>query len=135
MRCFYRVSVVLVLVILVNSLTAVPTQAAHSVFKRVLQRRYELASVSCNTCHVEEKERTERNEVGDVIYEQLADQKISERFREAKRRGFESRRQFEGVMEREFLQALKTIEPLRTSNGRTFGQRFRSADFRGLRLR
>lgn len=111
------------------------TSASHSTFKKALQRRYELGSVSCNTCHVAERPRTERNALGKVFYDRMKDKHLSRQFRDARKKGFEARREVESRMTREFIAVLKRIEPLPTENGRTFRQRFRAAEFPGLRLR
>lgn len=123
-----------VIIVLTVVLIAAPANA-HSVFKRTMQRRYELASVSCVACHVPEADRSERNELGEVFEEHLDGKELSAKFAAAKREGFESRRRFEESMAREFLKALTEIEPLRSRNGQTYRARFRSGSFNGLEVR
>lgn len=110
-------------------------EAAHSAFKKALQSRYELAGVACSTCHVSDTKRDERNELGEMFHERLKDQNLTEKFYAARKRGFQARRDTEKVMTREFLQVLKNVEPIKSDNGVTFGERFRRAQFPGLRLR
>lgn len=109
--------------------------ATHSAFKKALQARYKLASVACTTCHLSDTERDQRNALGELFYKRLKDKRLTERFYRARKQGFEARRATEKVMTREFLQTLKNIEPLRTENGMTFGDRFRLGLFPGLKLR
>lgn len=109
--------------------------AYHSSFKKALQQKYRLASVSCDTCHIAEQPRTERNALGQVFHDRLKDKHLTKQFYDAQRKGFEARREVESRMTREFLAVLKRVEPIPTENGRTFGQRFRAAEFPGLRLR
>lgn len=116
-------------------ISAQNSPASHSSFKKALQQRYELGSVSCNTCHIADKPRTERNALGLVFQERLEDKHLSQKFHEAQGRGFKARREIESRMTREFIAVLKRIEPMQTENGRTFGERFRAAEFPGLRLR
>ncbi len=53
---------------------------AHDVFQDVLKEEYMLKSFSCKTCHPDGDDRTIRTPFADRIYEQMKDQKLSEKF-------------------------------------------------------
>ncbi|MEZ6096781.1 MAG: hypothetical protein R3C03_21580 [Pirellulaceae bacterium] len=52
----------------------------HTVFKKVMQKKYSELRVSCEACHVKGKPKTERNEFGQKFFEQLKDQELTKQW-------------------------------------------------------
>jgi len=83
---------------------------AHDEFKETLKRRYRLKSVSCKACHTDNKDKKIRNAFGKLLYEELKENNLSQRYVDSKKEGEEAHKQFEKIMVKEFAIALKAVE-------------------------
>ena len=70
-----------------------------------LEKRYNLKTVSCKTCHPITKDRSIHNKFGLLIEAQLKGKDMTRRFNEAEAAGEEAKVEFEKVMAKEFLVA------------------------------
>lgn len=82
----------------------------HDAFKEPLEKRYDLKTVSCKTCHPVTKDRSIHNRFGRMLEEQLKGKDLTRRFNEAEAAGDEAKAEFEKEMVREFLAALEVVE-------------------------
>lgn len=88
---------------------------AHDAFKEPLQTRYNLKTVSCKTCHPNNKDRTIHNEFGKLIELELKGKGITQMFKEAEAKGEEAVKAVEPEMAKIFIEALKVVEKKKMS--------------------
>ena len=63
---------------------------AHDCFKKPLQDRYNLKTVSCKTCHPNNKDRSIHNKFGIIVEKQLKGKELTKMFKEAEAKGEEA---------------------------------------------
>ncbi len=83
---------------------------AHDAFKEPFAKRYGLKTVSCKTCHPNNKDKSIHNEFGKLIEKQLLGKDLSKKFNEAKAKGDEAVEAYEKEMVVHFIEALKVVE-------------------------
>ena len=111
--------------------------SAHSAFKKALQTKYDYKSVSCNSCHVKGKPKSERNEFGKVFHKPLDEMKFdgkgrTEKYEEVK--GDKALKDaFEVEMAEAFLKALEAVSKEKSSGGKTWGELLKNAEIEGIK--
>ena len=60
---------------------------AHDAFKEPMQKRYNFKTVSCKTCHPDNKDRTIRNKFGELYFKALKGKDLTKKFFEAEKEG------------------------------------------------
>lgn len=72
------------LLVVVASCFAVCSQEAfaHKVFEKTLEKQVKNLNASCATCHFEDKEKTERNEFGQLFFEEFKGMDLSKKWNE-----------------------------------------------------
>jgi hypothetical protein len=103
------------------------TASAHSAFKKALQEKYDFKSVSCNSCHVKGKPKSDRNDFGKALHEPLEEMKfdgkgLTEKYEEVK-----------GEMSAAFLKALETVSKEKSPSGKTWGELLKNAEIDGIK--
>ena len=86
------------------------TLSAHDAFKEPLEKRYNLKTVSCKTCHPDNKDRTIHNKFGMLFLEKFKGKDMSKKFAEAEAQGEEAKVAYEKIMAEEFTKALVEVE-------------------------
>lgn len=84
--------------------------AAHDAFKEPLEERYGLKTVSCKTCHPNNKDRSIHNDFGKLFLAELKGKEITRKFKEAEAVGEDAVKEYEKEMVKHFLEALKVVE-------------------------
>ena len=85
---------------------------AHDCFKTPLEERYHLKTVSCKTCHPNNKDRSIHNKLG-IMFENVFKEKkleLTKKFNEAEAQGEEAKVECEKMMVEEFKKVLVEIE-------------------------
>jgi hypothetical protein len=77
---------------------------------------------SCNICHVKGKPKDNHNEFG-VALEELIEGSAKERLQDATDKGKEAKEAEIEKLVKEFDEALKKVEVMKTADGSTYGQR------------
>ena len=88
---------------------------AHDCFKEPLQSKYNLKTVSCKTCHPNNKDKSIHNEFGKLLETELKGKGLSKMFKEAEAKGEEAVKAVEPEMVKHFLEALKVVEKKKMS--------------------
>lgn len=83
---------------------------AHDAFKEPMEKKYGLKTVSCKTCHPNNKDRSIHNEFGKLFEEALKGKEITRKFKEAEAKGDQAVAEYEKEMVQEFMQALAVVE-------------------------
>jgi hypothetical protein len=89
----------------VNSLSL-----AHDCFTKPLEERYQLKTVSCKTCHPDNKDRSIHNKLGILFENALKGKELSKKFKEAEAQGDEAKATCEKMMVEEFKKVLVEVE-------------------------
>ena len=84
--------------------------SAHDAFKKPLEEKYNLKTVSCKTCHPNNKDRSVHNEFGQLFLPLLKEKNITKKFKEAEAKGEDAVKAYEPEMAKHFLEALKVVE-------------------------
>lgn len=83
---------------------------AHDAFKDPFMERYNLKSLSCKTCHPNNKDRSIHNKFGDYYEEALKGHDITKKFNAAAEKGEEAQDEYEKEMVKLFKEAMKVVE-------------------------
>ena len=84
---------------------------AHDCFQKPMQERYEtVKTISCKTCHPNNKDRSIHNEFGKLFLKEFEGKGITKMFKEAEKKGPEEVAKVEKVMVKHFLEAMKSVE-------------------------
>ncbi len=86
------------------------TATAHDAFKEPLEKRYNLKTVSCKTCHPDNKDRSIHNKFGQMFLPYFEGKEMTRKFNEAEAKGEEAQAEYEKEMAKEFLAALIEVE-------------------------
>lgn len=92
-----------------------PCAHAHDAFKEPLQTRFNLKTVSCKTCHPNNKDRSIHNEFGKLLELELKGKGVTDMFKEAEAKGEEAVKAVEPEMAKLFIEALKVVEKKKMS--------------------
>ena len=86
------------------------TAQAHSVFKKQLEAKYPKMKISCNTCHIDKKPKTERNAYGKLFFKTFENKTMSA---DAKAKKGAEKKDFEkDVMVPEFNKAFDKVKAM-----------------------
>ena len=99
-----KISMTLVIAVLFST-----SSNAHDAFKEPLEKRYGLKTVSCKTCHPNNKDRSIHNEFGKLIEKELIGKDITKKFKEAEKKGDEAVKEYEKEMALHFIEAMKKV--------------------------
>lgn len=86
------------------------TTSAHDCFKEPLEKRYQLKTVSCKTCHPNNKDRSIHNKLGIMFENALKGKELTKKFNEAEAQGEEAKATCEKMMVEEFNKVLVEVE-------------------------
>lgn len=126
--------VVLVCAIAVCFVFAVDANA-HSEFKKALQKKYNLKSVSCNTCHVKGKPKSERSDFGKLFDKHFKGKDISAKYKKLKDEELDDEiDEFKKYMDKEFKKAIVEIEKVE-KDGSTIGKMIKEGKIDGIKLK
>ncbi len=103
---------------------------AHDAFKEPLELRYNLKTVSCKSCHPDNKDRSIHNKFGMLFVEALKGKEMTKKFNEAEAKGEEAKVAYEKVMAEEFTKLLPEIEKKKI----TFKELIEAGLFNGMRV-
>ena len=103
---------------------------AHDAFKDPMEERYGLKTVSCKTCHPDNKDRSIHNQFGKYLEEALKGKEITKKFKEAEAKGEEAVKEYEKEMVVHFVEALKVVEKKKM----TFEDMIKAGLLNGTRL-
>lgn len=103
-----RVCTFLALIFVVSILASAAD--AHDAFKEPLEHRYNLKTVSCKSCHPDNKDRSIHNRFGMLFVEALKGSEMTKKFHEAEAKGEDAKKAYEKEMAKEFTKLLPIIE-------------------------
>ena len=84
---------------------------AHDCFQKPMQDRYEsVKTISCKTCHPNNKDKSIHNEFGQLFLKEFEGKGITKMFKEAEKKGDEEVAKVEKVMVKHFIEAMKVVE-------------------------
>lgn len=126
-----RVSMIAVVVTSLLS-TAV---RAEGVLGTAMKSHYRLRSVSCYSCHVKGEDKSVLNDFGKTVLELIADKKVSERLAAVKDAEKEEKDRVKDAIEKEFLEALKKFETMKTPGGKTYAEAIKAGEIEGIKPR
>ncbi len=98
------------LVFAVLSISSIGSALGHDVFKEPLEERYGLKTVSCKTCHPNNKDRSIHNLFGQMFEEEFKGMEMSKKYEAAKAEGEEAQAAYEKVMIEAFKKAMPVVE-------------------------
>ena len=84
--------------------------SAHEVFKKPLQEKYNLKSVSCKACHPSNKDKSIHNKFGMYFVDIFKGQELTKKYDEATKAGDEEKLKVEESLVVKFKAALKIVE-------------------------
>lgn len=94
----------------VTSVTCWGAAMGHDVFKEPLEERYGLKTVSCKTCHPNNKDRSIHNLFGQMYADEFKGMDMSRKYEEAKAKGEEAQAAYEKEMIAAFKKAMPKVE-------------------------
>lgn len=108
---------------------------AHTVFKKMLEKKYPGVRVSCEACHVKGKPKTERNEFGQVFFEQLKDQDLTKQWQ-----AFEEDKDGKAKFEKEtmlpaFEKALEVVKEAKNKEEVAYDALIKDVKLPGLKVK
>ena len=84
---------------------------AHDCFQDPMQDRYKnVKTISCKTCHPNNKDRSIHNEFGKLFVKELEGKELTKKFKEAEKKGDEAVAEVEKEMVKHFLEAIAVVE-------------------------
>ena len=138
MRWFATAVACCLLILVTNNFPA----QSQTVFKKALQKKYGYKSVSCYTCHKKGKDangkslgKEHRNEFGEALHVLLAEKDVTNRIKEAKKGGGESRKKVYAEVTKEFLEALDKVEEMKSEDGATWGKLLDEGKLKGVKVK
>lgn len=112
--------------------SAVPAEG-HTVFKKALEKKFEGVRVSCDTCHVKGKPKTERNEFGQLFHEQFKEEELTAKW-EAFGADRTGKKAFETeVMTPSFHKALEKVKQMKNKEEMTYEALIKECKLDGLK--
>lgn len=63
------------------------SSSAHTLFKKAFEKSYPTMKVSCNSCHVKGKPKTEHSDFGELFHKELKSEHVTEAWKAAKADG------------------------------------------------
>lgn len=121
---------------------------AHAPFKKALQTKYNLKSVSCFTCHSRKADvaakdleafsknsKSFRNSFGKQLSKLLEGKNTTKRLTDVKKLEFKDPKKRKATEEvtKDFLEALKKIEPVKSPSGATYGELLKKGKLDGVK--
>ena len=106
------------------------TSYAHDCFQDSMEKRYGLKSVSCKTCHPNNKDRSIHNEFGKLFEKALEGKNLTKNFKEAEKKGEEAVAEYEKEMVKHFVESMKIVE----KQNMTFEKLIKYGLLNGVRL-
>ena len=103
---------------------------AHEIFQDVLKEKYVLKSFACKTCHPNADDKKVRSMFAELIYQELKDKKLSEKFAVADAAGQEAVEAFEKSIVKDFEKAMEAVGKKQL----TVDELFKSGLINGARL-
>jgi len=103
---------------------------AHDCFQEPMEERYGLRTVSCKTCHPNNKDRSIHNEFGKLFEKELLGKELTKKFNEAEKKGEEAVAEYEKEMVQHFIVAMKAVE----KKSMTFEDLIKHGLLNGVRL-
>jgi hypothetical protein len=103
----------------------------------VMKKRYDLRSVSCNTCHIKEQEEKTKDQLtpfGVVVSKLVEGQKITERLNAVKDLE-EEKDLVKEAIEKEFAETVKKLDDMKDAGGKTYAELIQAGDIDGVRPR
>ena len=88
----------------------VSVSTAHDCFTEPLEERYNLKTVSCKSCHPNNKDRSIHNKFGIMLENALKGKDLSKKFKEAEAQGEEATAAYEKIMVEDFKKVLVQVE-------------------------
>ncbi len=111
---------------------SVPT-FGHTVFKKIMQKKYPEVRVSCEACHVKGKPKTERNEFGHLFFEKMKDKELTKNW-EAFGDDRTGKRDFENkVMTPTFEKALELVKEMKKDDEIAYASLIAESKLDGLK--
>ena len=112
--------------------------SAHSQLGTPLKKKYRLRSVSCAACHLkEEREKSIEHltPFGKDVAKILKGKKVTERIESAKELDREERDKVLDAIEKEYLEALKTLDKMKAANGKLYKDALPAGEIEGAKGR
>ena len=94
----------------VITLVSLGSAVGHDVFKEPLEERYGLKTVSCKTCHPNNKDRSVHNLFGQMYADEFKGMDMSRKYEAAQAEGEEAQAEYEKVMIAAFKKAMPKVE-------------------------
>jgi hypothetical protein len=119
--------------ILAITVLSSPAVSAHTVFKKVFQKKYSSVRVSCEACHIKGEDKSTRNDFGQLFYDQLKDQDLTKKW-EAFGDDREGKKKFEdNEMTEAFTKALDEIKKMKNDEDVVYDELIKNAKLAGLK--
>lgn len=100
------------------------------------KKKYPLRSVTCNACHVKDKENDVLNPFGKKIAKVLEGKDVAERIEAAKKLEYEEdREEAEEQIAKVVFEALKKLDTMKAPSGKTYAQAILAGEIEGTKLR
>lgn len=127
-----------------------PPSLAQTEFKKTLQKKYDFKTVSCYSCHSKKSEVPEEqheafkknskafhNPFGKEFVKLLKGKEVTKRLADVKKLPSDDPEKKKVIDEvnKEFLEALKTVETLEAPSGETYGELLKTATLSGVKPR
>jgi len=112
----------------------VPVQG-QSKLGKTFKKKYNLRTVTCNACHVKGEEKDVLNPFGKKIDKLIEGMNVTERLEAAKELEIEEQDLVEEEIAKEFLEALKKLDSMKTPCGKTYAEVIAAGKIEGTKLR
>ncbi len=115
-----------------------PPTSAHSLLGTPLKEKYELRSVSCTACHLQE-ERVKSIEhltpFGDDVAKILDGKAVTKRVEAAKDLESAERKKVYEAIQKEYVEALNKLDQMKAHNGKLYAEALPAGDIEGTKPR
>lgn len=133
-----RFSVCLVSITL---LVVATTSSAHTIVKKPFQKRYKFKSVTCYACHANGKDEKGKrlgkevlNDFGKAMHKITGEKKFKDRIAAAKKADRTTRKKEEEEIIKEFLETLKQLEKVESTEGTPWGALIKEGKIDGVKM-
>lgn len=107
--------------------------SGHTVFKKQIQKKFENLVVKCEACHVKGKPKTERNEFGELFYQEMKADGLTAQWEQLK--GVEKKKFETEVMAPKFDKVLELVREKTNPEGVQYGALLTDGKLPNTRIR
>ncbi len=117
----------------VGLIVGVPAAEGHTFMRKPFQKKYDLKSVSCYTCHIKGKDKEIVTEFGKTLKTLLKGKEITARMKAVKGADRKAKKEVEEECTKDLVEALKKLDKMKTPSGKSYPEAIKAGDVEGAK--